>query len=235
MRRMKKISIGILAGMGPRSTTPFMELLLDQCQIQYGAKNDIDYPHMIVYSLPTPFYMDRENDNEALGQSIVAGAKRLASFGVDYIAIPCNTAHKYFDEIEHTVNTKVLNIIDITLKNIPHTGNTTVLATESTMLTNLYQSGIVNKHGKYIFLDEWQGKVNSIIAMIKDAEDKHVISQHWNQLMSEIKGEGVNNVVIACTDLSRMIEEDNSFNFVDSSMALAQEVIAEYVMRKSRC
>jgi aspartate racemase len=38
---MKKGSIGILAGMGPRSTTPFLELVIDQCQIQYGAHYDI--------------------------------------------------------------------------------------------------------------------------------------------------------------------------------------------------
>jgi len=43
---MTHSSIGILAGMGPRSTAPFLELVLDQCQIQYGAKYDIDYPHI---------------------------------------------------------------------------------------------------------------------------------------------------------------------------------------------
>jgi len=29
--------IGILAGMGPRSTAPFVDMLVDECQRQYGA------------------------------------------------------------------------------------------------------------------------------------------------------------------------------------------------------
>ena len=51
--------IGILAGMGPRSTAPFLDLVIDECQLQYGAKYDEEFPHMMVYSLPTPFYIDR--------------------------------------------------------------------------------------------------------------------------------------------------------------------------------
>jgi len=35
---MTKGIIGILAGMGPRSTAPFLELVLDQCHaLQFGA------------------------------------------------------------------------------------------------------------------------------------------------------------------------------------------------------
>lgn len=50
--------IGILAGMGPRSTAPFIDLVIDECQRQYGAQNDIDFPSMMIYSLPAPCYVD---------------------------------------------------------------------------------------------------------------------------------------------------------------------------------
>jgi len=32
-------TIGILAGMGPHSTAPFIDLIITQCQIQYGVKH----------------------------------------------------------------------------------------------------------------------------------------------------------------------------------------------------
>ena len=48
--------IGILAGMGPRSTAPFVDLVLDECQRQYGARHDVEFPRMMTYSLPVPFY-----------------------------------------------------------------------------------------------------------------------------------------------------------------------------------
>ena len=50
--------IGILAGMGPKSTGPFVDTVVAKCQTIYGAKHDIDFPHMMIYSCPTPFYMD---------------------------------------------------------------------------------------------------------------------------------------------------------------------------------
>lgn len=49
------VSIGVLAGMGPRSTAPFVDMLVTECHIGYGAKYDMDFPKMHIISLPTPF------------------------------------------------------------------------------------------------------------------------------------------------------------------------------------
>ena len=49
--------IGILAGMGPKSTGPFVDKVVDECQKIYGAIHDMDFPHMMIYSCPTPFYI----------------------------------------------------------------------------------------------------------------------------------------------------------------------------------
>lgn len=58
--------IGILAGMGPKSTSPFIDKVIDYCQKLYGASNDIDYPHMMIYSCPTAFYADRPIDHDEM-------------------------------------------------------------------------------------------------------------------------------------------------------------------------
>lgn len=39
-----KIMIGILAGMGPKLTAPFVDKVVHLCQQIYDAKNDIDFP-----------------------------------------------------------------------------------------------------------------------------------------------------------------------------------------------
>ena len=78
--------IGILAGMGPKSTGPFTDTVVAECQTIYGAKHDIDFPHMMIYSCPTPFYMDHPIDHEAMNKAIIEGAQKLESTGVDFIA-----------------------------------------------------------------------------------------------------------------------------------------------------
>ena len=92
--------IGVLAGMGPKSTAPFIDKIVQLCQEMYGAKHDIDFPPMMIYSCPTPFFLDRPLDHGALELSIIRGAQKLAATGVDFIVIPCNTAHRYFDHIK---------------------------------------------------------------------------------------------------------------------------------------
>lgn len=229
---MNNIMIGILAGMGPRSTTPFLEQVLDQCQEQYGAKYDEDYPHIIIYSLPTPFYINREVIDEELKASIVEGAKKLEVCGVDFIAIPCNTAHKYIEDINDAINVPVINIIEETTKRIIKGKRVAVFATDSTMSTGLYQNGITDNGSDYYFLDNWQLKVNKIITMIKEGKKREIIMGEWNNLINEVISYDVESLIIACTDLSVLLEEIDKFQIIDSSNTLAKALIKKYISMK---
>ena len=111
--------IGILAGMGPRSTAPFVDLVVDECQRQYGARDDIDFPPMLIYSLPTPFYIDRPIDHAALEATIRAGLRKLEGSGVAFIAMPCNSAHIYFERLAPSIHIPLLNMVDLALGALP--------------------------------------------------------------------------------------------------------------------
>ncbi|WP_353097260.1 amino acid racemase [Tissierella praeacuta] len=226
---MKK-SIGILAGMGPRSTSPFLELVLDQCQIQYGAKYDIDYPHIMIYSLPTPFYLDRPINHKVMKETIIEGIQRLESTGVSCIAMPCNSAHIYFNELRERVNIPLLNIVDETIKKIGSDRKITIFATESTFSSELYQKEMLNSHNQFIFKSDWQKKINIIIEMIKEKEEIPEIDLYWDELVQDTIKEGVEDIIIACTDLSVLKNKfKDKVNFIDSSHALAESLIKEYL------
>jgi aspartate racemase len=226
MKRRKRI--GILAGMGPRSTAPFLELIYDECQLQYGAKNDIDFPEIVVFSWPTPFFVDQEVDHTELFNAIKTGLLELEKNRVDIVAIPCNVAHVYYEELARVSKSELLNIIDITVDQIP--GTVTVLATPATMKMNLYQSRIMGKGLKYYFDEKWQEKVNHLISDIKNKKDYRGIEKSYEDLEREIKNSGVNTVIFACTDLSMLsIAKQRELNLVDSSRELAKRVIQAYI------
>ncbi|WP_432662982.1 amino acid racemase [Wukongibacter baidiensis] len=222
-------TIGILAGMGPRSTSPFLELVLNQCQQQYGAKNDIDFPHILIYSLPTPFYIDREIDDNALRKSIEDGVKRFESCGVDFIAIPCNSAHKYFDSLVKVANVPILNIIEETLKNIEGSSTVTIFATETTISSGLYQAGLDDSGCKYYFDSSWQKRVNEIIKMIKANSDIDNVREKWDSLIEQVVDSGIDTVIIACTDLNVVLSDKERVKIVDSSESLAAAVVKKYL------
>lgn len=105
---MRQPLIGILSGMGPRSTAPFIDLIVTECQRQYGARDDIDFPKMMICSLPAPFYEDRPTDHIALEAAIRDGLQHLDCTGVDFLAIACNTAHIYYPQLVKFVSAPVI-------------------------------------------------------------------------------------------------------------------------------
>lgn len=111
---MNEKLIGVLAGMGPKSTAPFVNLVVDECQRQYGAKYDEEFPPMMIYSLPTPFYIDRPINHELMKSTIIKGLQKLESVGASFIAMPCNSAHIYFKDLQDSINIPLLNIIEET-------------------------------------------------------------------------------------------------------------------------
>ncbi|MCC2534491.1 amino acid racemase [Bacillus cereus group sp. TH204-1LC] len=216
--------IGILAGMGPKSTGPFINTVVAECQTIYGAKHDMDFPHMMIYSCPTPFYMDRPIDHEAMKKAIIEGAQKLESTGASFIAMPCNTAHLYFEELQQSLSIPILNIVDETLKAIPETAKrVALLATEATVQAGIYQDGIAKCNIEYIHYERWQESINQIITYIKSGEVEEA-RELWNALVLQLKDE-VDTAIIACTDLNVVASED----FVDSSQCLAKAVVKMYV------
>ncbi|GIX59329.1 aspartate racemase [Bacillus paranthracis] len=221
--------IGILAGMGPKSTGPFIDTVIAKCQTIYGAKHDMDFPHMMIYSCPTPFYMDRPIDHEAMKKAIIEGAQKLESTGASFIAMPCNTAHLYFEELQQSLSIPILNIVDETLKAIPETAKrVALLATEATVQAGIYQDGIAKRNIEYIHHETWQEMINQIITCIKSGEIEKA-HELWNALVLQLREEVV-TAIIACTDLNVVAIED----FVDSSQCLAKAVVRMYLSNTKR-
>lgn len=226
--------IGILAGMGPKSTGPFVDKVVDQCQKIYGAVNDIDFPHMMIYSCPTPFYMDKPINHNEMELAIINGAQKLQNTGVDFIAIPCNTAHIYFNQIINSVSVPVLNMIDETIKNIPkNSKKVALLATNPTVQSGIFQEALVREGYDFLHQDSWQTYVNQIIVKIKQGQINESF-QLWDELYSEL-AETIDTAIIACTDLNVVTDKKSSdVSFVDSSTCLSQAVVHKYLSLRDK-
>lgn len=229
MKNKPKI-IGILAGMGPKSTAPFVNLVVGECQKQYGAKNDIDFPHMIIYSLPTPFYIDRPINHKLMTRTVCLGLKKLEQTGVNFIAIPCNTIHAYFNELIKCVKIPILNIVDETLKRIPQkTKNVSLLATSQTIDSKIYQNGLDKSKFTLIYDNKIQNQVNKLIKEIKNNGKSKTVIGLWKKLVAYLVSKKIEAAIIACTDLNVVLEKNEMITFVDSSESLAKAIVKKYL------
>ena len=228
---MKKNSlIGILAGMGPRSTGPFIDQVVAAFQSMTGAKNDIDFPPMMIYSLPTPFYVDRPIDHALMEKTICSGLKKLEACGVSFIAMPCNTAHLYFSQLKQCIQIPLLNIVDLTLVRIPKSSQKiTILGTRHTIESQVYQKGLDLAHLSCVLNPSWQKKIDEIILGIKASTDREMILRAWQDLSNDFYRAKIDTVILACTDLNAVLNDIHSpFSIVDSSLCLAQAAVQKW-------
>lgn len=227
------VSLGVLAGMGPRSTAPFIDMLVTDCQVIYGAKYDMDFPKMHIISLPTPFWPGKEIDDSAMIAALKQGVEELVRAGVSLIAIPCNLAHCYFTEMEKvSAGTPILHIADSALEALPATvTKIAILATEPTLKAGFYQARMKASGKDIIDSSELRKMTTMLIGLVKmkGFHDPNVQSM-WKDLMALIERDKAEAVLIACTDLSPLIsEEPRSFVIVDTAASLSRATIENFL------
>ncbi len=227
------VSIGVLAGMGPRSTAPFIDMLVTDCQTEYGAKFDMDFPKMHIISLPTPFWPGQKiNDNEMIA-ALNEGIEELVNAKVDLIAIPCNLAHCYYTEIEKiSAEIPIIHIADSALESLPvEIVRVAVLATEPTLEAGFYQTRLKASDKVIIDSRELRDMTTSLIGLVKSEGFNSLdVRLAWQKLISVIEGYKVEALLIACTDLSPLIS-GNTFSFiiVDTTACLSKATIKNFI------
>lgn len=220
-------TIGILAGMGPYSTAPFVQMVVEECVRQYAPAHEEEFPHMLIYSLPAPFRFDDSVDHDALQAVICAGLHRLEAANVDFIAMPCNTAHMYYDALAACIDIPLLNMIDIAVeKALPLSGKVTIIGTNFTLNAQLYQSRLAETGA--ILVQQWQPEADRLIESIHAADPASGLL--WQAFSAQLTTAEVETAFIACTDLNVVSDSiDTPFVRVDATLALAEATVKHWL------
>lgn len=227
---MNDLTIGVLAGMGPRSTAPFVEMLVDECQRQYGAKYDEEFPRMMIYSLPVPFRADGPLDPSLFGV-VRAGLRRLESTGVAFVTMPCNTVHIFHEELARGIGVPLLNMIDETLAAVPPSSRrVALLATRMTSDARLYQRGVERAGLELVTRDGWQTRVDNLITTIKTSPERAAAQAMWDGLVADAAAAGADTVLLGCTDLNAVnARVPEGLTLLDATECLARATVRRYV------
>lgn len=232
---MEKPSIGILAGMGPRSTGPFIDMVVTECQRQYGARDDVDFPKMMICSQPAPFYEDRPVDHGALEAAIRTGLQDLERTGADFLAIACNTAHIYYPELARSVKVPLLNMVELAVEALPSSAQKVgLIAARPTVESGVYQTGI-RARGLSLFEADWQSQVDHLLGMTRTSATPEEFSRQWNGITEAARSGGVDTLLVACLDLSAVIAHAKTgLRIVDAAECLAREIVRQWLFRRPK-
>src|SRR3954468_19140929 len=137
---MKKV-LGILGGMGPLATVDFLRKLIEETP----AARDEEHIPVIAWSVPQ--IPDRPTAITSNGESplpaMLAGIHTLKAAGAIAIAIPCNTAHYWYDDMVREGGLPVIHIADAALEALKAqslAGKTIgLIATKGTLAAGFFQ------------------------------------------------------------------------------------------------
>lgn len=225
-----KQAVGVIGGVGPMATVYFMQRVIemtkagcDQDHINMMVLNDCDIPDR------TAFITERSDENPL--PVMTQDAKRLEAAGCDFVVIPCNTAHYFFDELQNQVAIPVVNIVSETIhycqalhKGLECVG---VLATTGTLVAGTYQKYAEEAGLSAVVLDDGdQEKLMSII-YDKVKAGKSVSRAEFDEVANALRAKGAQMIILGCTELS-VIKRDlpiRDDDVLDSIDVLASETV----------
>lgn len=224
--------LGVLGGMGPLATVDFLGKLIEETP----AGRDAEHIPVVVYSVPQ--IPDRpkailENGESPL-PAMLQGMHTLKRAGATCVAIPCNTAHYWYDDLVRDGGLPVLHIADAAcaaLSRLDLSGGAVgLIATKGTLAAEIYQQRLEARGHRCIAntaadLDEL---VLPAIAHVKSnaLEAAHTLAV---RAALNLQAAGAQAVILACTEIPLALEHrssDVAGICVDPTRALAQACVA---------
>ena len=174
----------------------------------------------------TDFITGRSKQNPLPVMS--AEVDKLATAGADIIAIPCNTAHYFYDGLAEGCNTPILNIIDETTAHLCGIGTRTfgLLATEGTIRSGAYERFCAPRNLTCITPTEEEQEIITSIIFDAIKQNKPVDMAAFEGVVNSLRARGCEKIVLGCTELSLLKKQglDDEL-FVDSLDVLAYRTI----------
>lgn len=225
-----KQAVGVIGGVGPMATVYYMQRVIemtkagcDQEHINMLVFNDCDIPDR------TAFITEKSPDNPL--PVMVEDAKRLEAAGCEFVVIPCNTAHYFYDELEQAVEIPVVNIVEETIRyakaRVQDLSCVGIMATTGTIVTGTYQK--YAERAGLLFAVPDEDEQNLLMQIIYDGvkAGKPVPRADFDRVANHLRAKGAQCLILGCTELS-VLKRDlpiNDPDVLDSIDVLASETV----------
>lgn len=227
MEQMEKKILGVIGGLGPMSTTYFMEQTIRMTDASTEQQN-VD---MIVYNFPSipdrTGYILGSNLKSPLPGLLWAG-RSLVRQDVDCIAIPCITAHFFYEELTEQIRIPILNGVAETVKHLKENGvaSAGIMATDGTIFSGLFSQELLAQ-GIKPFLPSKQRQSDVMHLIYNNIKaGKPAEMKRFTAVEEELRQRGAEVIILGCTELS-LIKRDHPLGpgFLDAMQVLARQAV----------
>lgn len=223
----RKPVLGILGGLGPAASCYLYQMLIDHTP----AACDQDHLDIVISSrASTP-----DRTAFILGQSsadpfavMEQDGISLVNYGATVLAIPCNTAHYFYDRLAQALPVPVLNMPRLTVADAKAAGCTRlgILATDGTLAAETYQ--IACREAGLDWAAPTPACQRDVMAVIYEniKQGRRADMDKFNAAVASLKAQGCDMAVLGCTELS-LVKRDEKLGrfFIDSTETLCRHAL----------
>jgi aspartate racemase len=224
--------LGVIGGMGPLAASDFLRKLT----LSTVAQTDQQHiPTLLYGDCTTP---DRTASVLGEGPSplaqLLAAVDFLNAAGVQVIAMPCNSAHCWHENLVERANMPVLHIVDASaqqvLKRNPHASVVGVLSTEGTARMGIYTQRLTALGLEPLTPsdEDFRDLVSPGITCVK-AGDLKAGGALLRQAAHRLFDRGAHSVILGCTEIPLGMThelETDPVRFIDSTQSLVEATLA---------
>lgn len=195
--------LGILGGMGPQATQAFYQFILDQT----SASADQEHIPTLILSdtqIPDRTFAILTGQTDEPYAKLLDDVKLLERCGCTTVAIPCNTAHYFVDQLQKEVEIPILHMIRETVAVLHSHGKRRpgILATDGTIQTGLYAKECAAFGMEAVAPDSDTQKLVMSIIYDEVKQGAKGSLKKFAQIDRAIRKAGCDSAILACTELS---------------------------------
>jgi aspartate racemase len=229
--------LGVIGGMGPLATADFFRKLIDATP----AERDEDHIPVLIDSVPQvpsrPAAILRGGPSPL--PALLQARDRLLAAGATLFAMPCNTAHYWYDSLTAGCEVPFVHIVDAVAARLPPGAHqVAIIATRATLQTRVFNDRLA-QHGIALTAPDESTYDNAVQPAI-DRVKRGALREAGALLEPVVSGlleRGVAAVVLACTELPLALDAIASplaADCIDSTEALARESVRRWFAQPAR-
>jgi aspartate racemase len=241
----RPFKLGVVGGVGPAATVDFLAKVVRSTP----ARRDQDHLRLLVEQ--NPQIPDRTEHLVGEGMdptlALYATCKKLQAGEADLIAIPCNTAHAFVEEIQSHLDVPIMNMLTVTVNHVretfPELKKVGLLATTGTVASGVYRKEL-EEHGlaEVVPRPEMQVRVMNSVYGPKGVKAGFTSGEALDDIgaaIDDLVGQGVEVIILGCTELPLLLPQAEltsssgvRVNLVDPTQILATRCVLQAMARQ---
>ncbi len=214
-------TLGVLGGMGPAATLDFLT------KLQAATPAGRDQDHLRVLVDINPQVPDRNDPGDAPGPVLAAMAVGLRDAGAQVLAIACNTAHAYADEVRTASGLPLIDMIDMACQRARLGGATKVGVLATGLALGLYTDRLTGMGMEPVALtkakQEW---FMSLLYRIKGGDLGEEVQDELAAVAESLAEAGAEAIIAGCTEVPLVLAQDDlDIPLIDAGLVLAERCV----------